>query len=101
MGSFTLAGNLLITLLTNIVDTYFGLNLRSNTPVLRGTGRSNTDRLFTLGPIVLLIAVKNFVAGTSCYLFRGMEGGAKGSCFSMSNNALLGGILFYTLTNIL
>lgn len=101
MGSFTLAGNLLITLLTNMVDTYFTLKLSTKAPVGRTTLGNNMRTLCTKLPIVFLIALNNFYAGTMCYVRRGVGGGANGRCFSIGKNRLVGGLLFYTLTKML
>lgn len=80
MGSFTLAGKLLMTLLTNIVDTYFTLKLSTKAPVGRTTLTKNMRKLCTKLPMVFLMALKNFLAGTICYLRRGVTGGAVDSC---------------------
>lgn len=80
IGSFTLAGKLLMTLLTNIVDTYFTLKLSTKAPVGRTTLTKKIRKLCTKLPIVFLIAFKKFLAGTVCYLRRGIAGGSVGSC---------------------
>lgn len=71
MGSFGFAGNVVMTLLTKFVDTYFDVKLNFK----RGLYFTRDTSVFGALPTALVIARNNFVAGTICYFCRGSEGG--------------------------